>query len=148
MYLPNLPQYPVPTAQPKPQKCKRKLSGTDVSTSPPSKLPRVSGKRKKAFTRTADKEVSPPAKKTRKCTSNPDIVSFRSSTSSSGVVQHPLLQSTDNRCTAAGVPSIGFTVWMHCRWARRSSETNNICTSCTGRWQLSISFLVLCNHWF
>ena len=31
-------------------------------------------KRKKAYTRTADKEVSPPAKKTRECTSSPDIV--------------------------------------------------------------------------
>ena len=73
-YCPNLPQYPVPSAQPKAQKRKRKLSGTVMSTSPPSKLPRVSGKRKKAYTRTADKEVSPPAKKTRECTSSPDIV--------------------------------------------------------------------------
>ena len=58
MYCPNLPQYPVPSAQPKPQKHKRKLSGTVVSTSPPSKLPRVSGKRKKAYTRTADRGVT------------------------------------------------------------------------------------------
>ena len=45
-----------------------------MSISPPSKLPRVSGKRKKAYTRTADKEVSPPAKKTCECTTSPDIV--------------------------------------------------------------------------
>ena len=63
-YCPNLPQYPVPSAQPKALKCKWKLSGTVVSTSPPSKLPTVSGKRKKAYTRMADKEVSHPAKKT------------------------------------------------------------------------------------
>ena len=73
-YCPNLLQYPVPSGQPKAQKRKRKLSGTVVSTSPPSKLARVSGKRKKVYTRTADKEVSPPAKKTRECTSSPDIV--------------------------------------------------------------------------
>ena len=71
-YCPNLPQYLVPSVQPKAQNRKWKLSGTVVSTSPPSKLPRVCGKRKKVYTRTADKEASPPAKKTREC--SPDIV--------------------------------------------------------------------------
>ncbi len=134
-YCPNLPQYPVLSAQPKAQKRKRKLSGTVVSTAPPSKLPRVSGKRKKAYTHTADKEVSPPTKKTCECTSSPDIVCLSGPRPAEPTWYHthccnPLtVEQQRSMCRELGLQFV--CQWMYCWWATRSSETSNICASRT-----------------